>query len=531
MPAEVTPDAEGRRRRFLWLTILVAVWSLELLAVQQFTSLPSDASHVSDILRVAGRRWVLDILACTFLVCTLNRLWLYCLFGVGVAFSNVLIVYAGYFESPLSWYVIRHQWHEGLAVADYGVALLQWPVVIALLVAAGIKIALRERLRRHQEAGPKLHRTGWAAAAAYLAVAIGLAGVSKPISQIRSGSPEYIYGYVIAWVSEGIFYDDTRMLRMAVDAAEQRSDRLSAWESPLDLGDRVAVVQVESLDWDVIDARVDDQWVMPFLRDLKTRSICYMIRPFHETGTSDADFCLLTGLMPNGKIAPFRIEGFPYHDTLPHLASQRGYTCVAMHGNTGNFFFRRPAYQQMGFSQICFSEELREMGCPMQNGEVEDDVLLRLSAEWLKAAKRPTLHFIITLTSHGPFHRLRPEQRALFPNPSGKVEAYLNCMRYVDRALASYLEALPEGTVLVLYGDHESKVRGYGETPHRGERVPWLMHCKGRNLAEQQRTRGMPWTQSGELRMLDTVTYLHRSLKEYEVAQRKPHPAGSGPVR
>jgi len=281
----------------------------------------------------------------------------------------------------------------------------------------------------------------------------------------------------------------------------------------------------------VVDARVGDQWVMPFLRDLKTRSICYMIRPVHETGTSDADFCLLTGLMPNGKVAPFRIENFPYRDTLPRLASQRGYTCIAMHGNTGNFFFRRPAYERMGFSKIYFSEELGTLGCTLRNGDVEDEELFHLSAKWLREASGPTLHFLITLTSHGPFNRVRPEKRELFPSPSGQVEAYLNSMRYVDRALASYLDALPEGAVLVLYGDHESKVRGYGETPHTGERVPWLVHCKGRNLAEQQRTRGMPWTESGELRMLDAVTFLHRSLKEYQVAGRKRSSSESGAVR
>jgi len=259
--------------------------------------------------------------------------------------------------------------------------------------------------------------------------------------------------------------------------------------------------------------------------------MCYVIRPVHQTGTSDADFTLLTGSMANGRIAPFKIKDFPYRDTLPQAASQRGYRCIAMHGNTGSFFFRRPAYERMGFSRIYFAEDLRELGCEMQNGEVQDEELLRLSAKWMREASEPTVHFIITLTSHGPFHRLLPGKRELFPDPSCQVEAYLNSMRYVDCALASYLEALPQGTVLVLYGDHESRVRGYGQAPHAGERVPWLIHCKGQNLAERQRTRAMPWTQSGELDMLDAVTYLHKSLKECQVAARKPPSAESGPVR
>jgi hypothetical protein len=525
------PGGARDRRRFFWLAFLVAFWALEVLAVQECTSQPDGVIYASDAVGFATRRLGFDVLASIFLVCVLNRFWLYVVFGVGLIASNILIVYAEYFEAPLTWHVIRHQWAEGLAVADHGMSLIQWPALVLLLAALAIKVALRERFRRHLGPRPGLRRLGWAAGVAYLVFAIWLAGVHKPISKIRSGSPEYVYGYVIAWFAEGTFFDDARLLRMAIEASQQRSDRLSPWESPLELGDRLAIVQVESLDWDVIDARVGDEWVMPFLRDLRTRSMCYVIRPVHETGTSDADFTVLTGTMANGRIAPFKIEDFPYQNTLPQVARQRGYSCIAMHGNTGNFFFRRPAYEQMGFSKIYFAEDLRDLGCEMHNGEVNDERLLRLSAEWLREASGPTVHFIITVTSHGPFHRLLPEDRELFPKPSCQAEAYLNSMRYVDRVLASYLEALPQGTVLVVYGDHESRVRGYGETPHTGERVPWLIHRKGQNLAERQRTRDMPWTQSGELQMLDAVTYLHKSLKEYQVAAHKPPSAGSDAVR
>ena len=105
-------------------------------------------------------------------------------------------------------------------------------------------------------------------------------------------------------------------------------------------------------------------------------------------------------------------------------------------------------------------------------------------------------------------------------------------MRYVDRVLASYLKSLPQGAVLVLYGDHESKVWGY-QRPMKTqrERVPWLFHCKGRDLAAQQRTRDMPWSQSGEIKMLDAVTYLHRSLKECRIAERPPASPNPGMVR
>jgi hypothetical protein len=518
MAAElIAPDARDRRG-WLWLAILVAVWSLESLVVQQYTSVPNDTcSPLVILVKYAARRMVLNVLASLFLVCLLNRLWLYFVFGLGLILSNVLIVCADYFDAPLSWFMVRHQWQEGLAVADHGVTLIQWPVFLLLLAALAVKVALRERLHRHLGAGLGVQRVGWIAAASFLALAIGLAGVYKPITRIKFGGPEYVYGYTIAWVAEGVFFDDQALLQLAIDAAQQRSDRLSPLETPLDLGDRVAIVQVESLDWDAIDAQVGGQWVMPFLHDLKTRSLFYAVQPVHETGTSDADFTLLTGRMPNGKVAPFKIEDYAYQNTLPQLARQRGFSCIAIHGNAGGFFYRRPAYEKMGFSQICFAEELRTLGCKTSHGGVNDDEVFRLSAEWLNQACRPTVHFIITLTSHGPFDRVPAERIELFPHPSCRADAYLNSMRYVDRVLADYLEALPEGTVLVAYGDHDSKVQGYRQAhPTSGERVPCLIHCKGRNLADGQRTRGLPWTQSGELHMLDFATFVHKSLKQHQ---------------
>lgn len=506
------PPAHGQ---FFWLALLVTVWSLELLAVQEFTAVPSDGISVALAVKFAARRMVLNISACVFLACILNRFWLYVTFGVSFLISNVLVVYAAYFRAPLSWPTIREQWQEGLAMTGHGASLVQWPVVCLLLMAVVLKIACREGLRRHLLPGVRLLRMGGIAAGLWLVLAIGLAGLYKPIGSIKFSSPEYTYGYTVAWCAEGLFFNEARLLQMALDAAQKRSDRLSPREPPLEFSEHVSIVQVESLDWDVIDAQVGREWVMPFLHDLRSRSMCYAIKPIHRTGTSDADFTLLTGMRANGKIAPYKLAKFPYRDTLPDVARQQGYTCVALHGYKGGFFDRRAAYGKMGFSEVFFAQELRELGCEMSEDSIADDQVLRLSSQWLQQAREPTLHFIITFTSHGPFNRIPAEKCELFPRPADETEAYLNSMRYVDRALEAYLEALPEGTLLVVYGDHESGVEGYHQAPRddNEERVPWLIHRKGQNLARRQATRGTPLAQSGELGMLDLATYLHGSFK------------------
>ena len=81
--------------------------------------------------------------------------------------------------------------------------------------------------------GTHLRRAGWISVAAYVVFAIGLAGFVKPISEIRRGSPEYFYGYGIAWIAEGVFFNKATVLQWAIDAAKQRSDRLSPLEAAL----------------------------------------------------------------------------------------------------------------------------------------------------------------------------------------------------------------------------------------------------------------------------------------------------------
>jgi phosphoglycerol transferase MdoB-like AlkP superfamily enzyme len=255
---------------------------------------------------------------------------------------------------------------------------------------------------------------------------------------------------------------------------------------------------------------------MPFLRALKDRSMFYAVDPIHQTGSSDADFAVLTGTLPNGRIAPYKVLGFPYTNTLPQAARAAGFSTISIHGYSGNFFARRPAFNQMGFTEILFADDLVRRGCPLVEGAVDDDEVLRWSSDALRQTPLPIIHFIITFTSHGPFDRVPEARRELYPKQRGKTEGYLNSMRYVDRALESYLAALPEGATIVLYGDHASGVRGYQQpAAAASNKVPWLIHRKGADWARLQSASTRPGAGgiATNLHMLDLVAFLHSSLK------------------
>ncbi|MEM9366281.1 MAG: LTA synthase family protein [Planctomycetota bacterium] len=457
----------------LLLIGLIACWALELLWLQHVTAFPNADIPVGRAIKDAFRRFVLNAAACTAMVCLLHHWIQRSLFLVGFLAFNTLIVVANYFGHPLSWPMLTMQWREGVGVAHHGLSLVSpWTLLLTGL-ACGAKWLLLSKSRTYPGDSRALRKTGAWACVIYLVCAVGLLR-HKPIQRIHMGTPQYIYGYTLAWTAEALTYDHDGLLNLALEKAAAKSDRLSRLERPLPLGTHVAIIQVESLDYDILEAKVDGTDVMPFLRSLASQARRYSVKPFHNTGSSEADFSTLTTCTPNGKVNPFQIAGFPYDDTLARSARGAGYRTVAMHGNTGEFFHRRSAYEQMGFDEIFFTEELRRL-------EIDgswDKALLNHSADLLVSASEPTLHFLITITSHGPFDRLDANQRRLHRSPRNETEHYRNSMRYVDEALADYIDRIPPGTTVVIYGDHESGVHGYADPSQHTDHVPWLIYQK-----------------------------------------------------
>lgn len=496
------------RRAWLLVALLVVAWAFEITLVQHWTTLPEAALSTASIVKVAARRAILSLAACAAVVCLLRGWLLTAAFGLWAVAATVLIVFATYFEAPLSWPVIAAQWREGLAVSDSGLAIVSRATIVFAISACVLKVALAS-LIPHDELNRRGRRIAIASAlGVYVAMAIALTVFVKPLRQIRIGTPEYMYGYAVAWGAEMLWFDREALLAEATEKARAKSDTLTAVEEPFELGRHVAVVQVESLDFAAVEAHVDGQPVMPFLRSLRDASMLYSVRPFHAAGSCDADFSLLMAATPIGRFNPFQVMGFSYGDALPRLARERGYRSVAIHGNTGEFFQRRRAYEQMGFDELLFMEELTPQGV----AGAWDDQLLAHSAKLLAAADEPTLHFVITITSHTPFDKLPPDNRELFREPRTVAHRYLNSMRYVDRALERYMAALPAGTTVVLYGDHESNVQGYADSSRHEDRVPWLIVEKERDLSLRQRSRESGLALSGTLTQLDMACFLRERM-------------------
>jgi phosphoglycerol transferase MdoB-like AlkP superfamily enzyme len=171
----------------------------------------------------------------------------------------------------------------------------------------------------------------------------------------------------------------------------------------------------------------------------------------------------------------------------------------------------------MGFAGLNFEEELvREFKFKPDELGIRDADVFKVSQDRLRLAGSKTCHFVITLTSHTPFYLVPPAEREIYPEESGVAEGYFNSMRYLDTRLRQYLEGLPDGTTVVIYGDHSS---GIETDDYRSDRqgafdfVPGYIYRKGVDLAAGQQTRDKPLARDGELTVADVMNFVRHQVQ------------------
>ena len=260
--------------------LLISVWATEILFVQHWSACPSTAIKTGTLVKDSARRMALNITACGFFICLLHKNFLTLAFSFWALSSCLLVVYSNYFGKPLSYTVFINQSREGLAVSDAAFTFLRWDIIAFAFFTFLLKVIISTIIPRKQIR--KCIYLRWTAfyAFCYVLLAFLLAGVHKPIHEIRLGSPEYTYGYTVAWITEYLTFDSSALLQDANEKAKLKSDLIVNIDPAFQLGKHVAVVQVESLDYLAIESKAQNHFVMPFLKSLHEVAMTYSVKPF-----------------------------------------------------------------------------------------------------------------------------------------------------------------------------------------------------------------------------------------------------------
>jgi uncharacterized membrane protein len=535
------PASEASQRRqwsvpyFMALAALALFWAVENFLVQA-AAFDQQPTTIHPYLFQAGRLG-LNLLAASAAVLFFSRRWLLALMAGDFLISVLTMSYALYFHHALSLGMMMGASSEGMRVSAFGLEVIAPALWLALLTALVVKIYWTLKITPQPADWRRSCAAACVVAEGVCILALQFTSFSLPHLRTRSMTRAvYAYGYLNAWVAEVFCGPNMKELGRKVRDLQQVSpDRLLGVEPPWPVSSHVVVVQMESIGWSVLNAQMAGQQVAPFLSSLAASSRCFRIQAYHAVGSEDMDYAVLSDGTPSTEIVSYDVPGITYSNGLPGFMRDHGFHTVALHGNDGGFFNRRDNFQRMGFDEIWFKEDFKGRDVKRNSWGVRDAELFKLSSREIQQSARPQFHFIITLDSHAPFNLIDNEEKQIFPGSSAWRENYFNSVRVLDDGLRDYVQSLPSGTLVVLYGDHPSGV-DYGDFHsayfNGAQYVPCIVHvCGSPPPAPVFACQASPEAAYGaaslpsDLRVLDIINFMRHQVADM-TAKGPPQPSG-----
>lgn len=504
-------------RAAFWLALLALVWAGMVFWVQSLTTAPTLWKTPVVVYKSWCLRFLLDWSFATLLLCQLSPKWIFGLLGVNLWISTAILSFFVNYHRALSWLTISSQAGEGAAV--FLVALEDAAPYLAVLIPLSGVIALLFH-RLHARVGRQV-RLSKVAALVWVLVFLGLHLDHKPLEDLeRFDSADGIahnYGFLITWLAEAHYI---KLEGITEDALAQLNKPASGLANlaPVAIGEKLAIVQVESLDDAVRDFKIRGKEVTPRINRFAREGNLLRVQAPKQNGSCDSDFSLLFGAQPSAKMAPYRIPGFPFERSMVTSLHERGFKTSFYHGVNGNFFERRAAFEKMKFDKLVFREEIiKKLQLTNPEWTLSDGEMFRLMGRE-RGSEEKFFEFSITGTSHTPFHfSLEAFPRRYFPHSSDRDYIYFDTIAYVDDSIGKYVDELPTGTVVLIYGDHWSRVDnrqlGYhSQMIHEFGIVPVLLFRKTENGIKPLFTVDTSLAQSAQLRLIDVTAWLRKSL-------------------
>lgn len=269
-------------------------------------------------------------------------------------------------------------------------------------------------------------------------------------------------------------------------------------------GKNVLAIHAESIQNFVLDTSFNGVDVAPNLKRLASEGIYFSNFYAQESvGTSsDTEFTYNTSLLPSSSGTVF----ISYYDrdylTIPKLLKQENYYTFSMHGNNCTFWNRQATHKSFGYDNFyCYTKDFEideTIGLGLSDKSFFNQVVPKIKN--IDESYQNWYGVLIMLTNHTPFtdidnysdydvtmkytkynEETDTEEEVVLPYMEGtKLGSYFKSVHYADEALGQLIndldnEGLLENTVIVIYGDHDAKLKKseylwyYNYDPNTGE--------------------------------------------------------------
>lgn len=292
-----------------------------------------------------------------------------------------------------------------------------------------------------------------------------------PPSRIRSFvSPKRLmlsYGYLgyLAVDAHFMAFSDTQG-RYEAYLALQRLESSTDGVQPIDRPTSIYIVQWESLDERALFLAAEGS---PLARLWAAMGGQYMLTE-HHNGSADTDYSINTGLPAPLGTNPYLLKSTGREFYLPRVLKARGYDSIFVHCNTPGFFSRGRRIGEFGYETVFWSDSFKDS---IQDGifsGINDGPCVRQLLDTVTLKTGQFIYFV-TLTSHYPYRNL-PESRALSGSTTGRYAVEID---YAAAAVAALVGEVPQGSLVVIFGDHPALGLGGTAGLHR---VPLMCGIK-----------------------------------------------------
>ncbi len=237
------------------------------------------------------------------------------------------------------------------------------------------------------------------------------------------------------------------------------------------MGEHIVMIQVECLGYELLDARVNNRLVMPFLHSLQQNSVVLKLDGVKLLGSANSDYEILTTRKASEQFMAYDFVK-DYSGNIVEKLVEKGYATRMFHNVYGPFMNLQTVYPLIGFQKMHFAEQMGKAGYThmkewyakiYSDADLFDYILTKAQKPAAKA-----FDFIITISMHEPDYTTHDTKPF-----SGKFADYYRACLDTDEAIKRYYDSLKEGTTVIIYGDHRSYF-GF-PTPY----IPFIVHTKG----------------------------------------------------
>lgn len=235
-------------------------------------------------------------------------------------------------------------------------------------------------------------------------------------------------------------------------------------------GKNVILLQIESLENYIINQSIEGHEITPNLNRIAKSSMRFS--NFYEqvrNGISvDADLMVNTSLLPTNQGTSFIRFPWNTYRSLPVILKELGYYSAAFKIDNSSYYKWVSALTSMGYDKCYDIQKFETSGIITHN--LNDSVSLGKFPGMIAELPRPFLAFFATMSSHFPFVVNESDVEFHFNNPmyNSPLGNYYQTLHYSDKFIYKFIEdlnksGLSDSTVLVIYGDHTSIHRFYGD--------------------------------------------------------------------